>query len=232
MSRRGTLVVFDCDGVLVDSEPLALRVLGETLAEAGLRLDAAALAERFLGRSLASTVRILSDELGLALDDAALLAMRQALYASFRASLQPMPHVTEALDGLRAQVCVASSSQPERVEMSLRLTGLWPWFEGKTFSAAQVARGKPAPDLFLYAAARMGYDPGGCLVVEDSPAGIEAAHRAGMAVVGFAGGSHARTPAHRAAMAGRRPDWLVEDMRALPAIVERVRVGGRGLGNG
>ncbi len=219
MTPRAGLVIFDCDGVLVDSEPLSLRVLGETLAEAGLALDTGTIAARFLGRSLASTVRILGDEDGLALDAAALAEMRRRLYAAFRAELAPMPHIAQTLDALGAPFCVASSSQPERVELSLRLTGLWPRFEGRAFSAVEVADGKPAPDLFLYAAARLGYAADRCLVVEDSPAGIEAAHRAGMAVVGFTGGGHAALPAHRAAVAAMRPDRVIEDMRALPAIV-------------
>lgn len=212
------LVIFDCDGVLVDSEPIALRLLLETLAEAGLALDADVARHRFLGRSLASTREILAEDFGLTLSDAALGDMRRRLHAAFRAELRPIPGVAETLAALERPVCVASSSQPERIELSLRVTGLWRWFEGRAFSASMVARGKPAPDLFLHAAAAMGYAPADCLVVEDSPAGIAAAQAAGMRVVAFTGGSHAGSETHRRAVAALGADAVIEDMRALIAI--------------
>lgn len=212
------LVIFDCDGVLVDSEPIALRLLLETLAEAGLALDADVARDRFLGRSLASTREILAEDFGLTLSDAALGDMRRLLHAAFRAELRPIPGVAETLAALERPVCVASSSQPERIELSLRVTGLWRWFEGRAFSASMVARGKPAPDLFLHAAAAMGYAPADCLVVEDSPAGIAAAQAAGMRVVAFTGGSHAGSETHRRAVAALGADAVIEDMRALVAI--------------
>lgn len=213
------LVLFDCDGVLVDSEPIALRLLLETLAGAGLHLSPAEADALFLGRSLASTREIIAREYGLAVTDDSLDAMRRALYAAFRAELRPIPHVAEAIDALPCAFCVASSSQPERIELSLTVTGLWPRFRGRAFSATMVARGKPAPDLFLHAARTLGYAPDACLVVEDSPAGITAAQAAGMRVVAFTGGSHASTDEHRARVASLRPDALVADMRALPALV-------------
>ena len=213
------LVIFDCDGVLVDSEPIALRLLLETLAGAGLAMDAETANARFLGRSLASMRAILAEDHGLTLSDAALEEMRGRLYAAFRAELRPVPGVAEALAGLGRAFCVASSSQPERIELSLRVTGLWPFFEGRMFSATQVARGKPAPDLFLYAARSMGYAPAACLVVEDSRAGIAAAQAAGMRVVAFTGGSHAGNEAHRAAIAALAPDAVIDDMRRLVTLV-------------
>lgn len=209
------LVVFDCDGVLVDSEPIAMRVLLDTLTAAGLELDAGIAHDRFLGRSLASTVAILAADFGLTLDPAALAAMRARLHAAFRAELRPIPGVAATLAALAPPVCVASSSQPERIELSLRLTGLWPWFEGRAFSATEVDRGKPAPDLFLHAARAMGFAPAECLVVEDSPAGVRAAQAGGMRVVGFVGGGHAQGAAHRAALAALGPERVIEDMRAL-----------------
>jgi HAD superfamily hydrolase (TIGR01509 family) len=212
------LVVFDCDGVLVDSEPIAMRVLLETLAAAGLDLDEAAGYERLLGRSLAGVREILAEDFGIVLDDAALATMRRRLYAAFRAELRPIPGIAETLDRLALPYCVASSSQPERIEVSLRATGLWPRFAGRVFSATMVARGKPAPDLFLHAARTMGFAPGDCLVVEDSPAGIEAAQAGGMRVIGFLGGTHARRPAHRAAVAARAPDGIIEDITDLVAL--------------
>ena len=218
MARPG-LVIFDCDGVLVDSEPISLRLLLETLEAAGLHLGQAEADALFLGRSLATTREIVEREYGLAVTDDALDAMRRALYAAFRAELRPIAHITEALDALPVPFCVASSSQPERVELSLAVTGLWPRFAGRAFSATMVARGKPAPDLFLFAAETLGYPPAACLVVEDSPAGIQAAKAAGMKVVAFTGGSHAATDEHRARIADLGPDAVIADMRLLPALV-------------
>ena len=213
------LVIFDCDGVLVDSEPIALRLLLETLADAGLHLSAAEADALFLGRSLASTRATIVREYGVTVSDAALDAMRTALHAAFRAELRPIAHVAEALDALPVPFCVASSSQPERVELSLSVTGLWPRFAGRAFSATMVANGKPAPDLFLLAAETLGCPPAACLVVEDSPAGIQAAKAAGMKVVAFTGGSHADTEEHRARVADLGPDAVIADMRLLPALV-------------
>lgn len=209
-----SLIIFDCDGVLVDSEPIAMRLLLETLAEAGLVIEPEAANARFLGRSLAS-IRAILAESGLTLTDAALEEMRRRLYAAFEAELKPVAGVAEVLAALPVPYCVASSSQPERIELSLRVTGLWPRFEGRMFSATMVARGKPAPDLFLHAAKSMGHAPADCLVVEDSPAGIAAGQAAGMRVVAFTGGSHALTAAHRAAIAALGPDAVIDDIRQL-----------------
>ena len=218
MSDPPGLVIFDCDGVLVDSEPIALSLLLDTLARAGLPLDPEEARSRFLGKSLATTREILAADYALTLSDAALADMRHRLYTAFRADLAPIPHIAATLDALPCATCVASSSQPERIELSLTVTGLWPRFAGHTFSATMVARGKPAPDLFLYAANSMGYPAAACLVVEDSPAGITAAKAAEMRVVAFTGGSHATTDAHRAAIAALAPDALIDDMRALVSL--------------
>ena len=212
------LVIFDCDGVLVDSEPIALRLLLETLANAGLELDPDDAHARFLGKSLATTREILAEDFGVTLSDAALGEMRRRLYAAFRAELQPIPHIAQTLDALPCPFCVASSSQPERIELSLGVTGLWPRFAGRAFSATMVPRGKPAPDLFLYAAGTLGYTPRACLVVEDSPAGVMAARSAGMRVVAYTGGSHATSDHHRAGIADLEPDAIIDDMRVLPEL--------------
>jgi HAD superfamily hydrolase (TIGR01509 family) len=213
------LIIFDCDGVLVDSEPLAMAVLLDTIRGAGLELDPEIGYELFLGRSLASIGRTLVEDFGIKLDAVALEEMRQRLYARFRADLRPIPHLPEVVAGLPVPFCVASSSQPERIELALRLTGLWPYFEGKLFSATMVRNGKPAPDLFLLAAERMGYDPANSLVVEDSPAGIRAAQAAGMRVLAYNGGGHARNVQHEARLRALDPDWLSDDMRDLSTII-------------
>ncbi|WP_421590229.1 HAD family hydrolase [Shinella sp. M27] len=228
MAAKATeLVIFDCDGVLVDSEPISLTVLVEALAAAGVAMSEAEAHERFLGRSLKSTSEILHDEYGLAIDAAFLESMRKVLYERFRTELQPIDGIAETVDRLGIAHCVASSSQPERIRLSLSVTGLIDKFEPNIFSASMVLRGKPAPDLFLHASAAMGVEPGFCLVVEDSPAGIEAAKSAGMRVVAFTGGSHARTPRHRETLLDLKPDALFDDMRDLLQFVRSDKAGGK-----
>ena len=217
------LVIFDCDGVLVDSEPLAMAVLLDTIRAQGLEIDPGQGYELFLGRSLASVGEMLVEDFGVNLDQPALDEMRQRLYARFRAELEPIPHVPEVVAGLTTAFCVASSSQPERVELALRLTGLWERFEGRLFSATMVAHGKPAPDLFLLAAESMGYAPANSLVVEDSAAGIRAAQAAHMRVAAFTGGGHARNTEHEARLSALEPDWIIDDMRALPGLLRHWR---------
>jgi len=213
------LIIFDCDGVLVDSEPIAIRVLVEGLTALGHAIDEATAYERFLGRSLAAMQAILRDESRMVLSPDDLERMRLRLFEAYRRELRPIPGILEALDNLGGPYCVASSSQPERLRFSLEVTGLLPLFAPHLFSAAMVAQGKPAPDLFLYVARQMGARPADCLVIEDSAAGIEAARRAGMRVFGFTGGGHARTAAYRDRLAVLAPDAMFEDMRALPGLV-------------
>ncbi|AWM26026.1 hydrolase [Sinorhizobium fredii USDA 205] len=215
------LVIFDCDGVLVDSEPISLGVLVEVLDAAGVSMTTEEASERFLGRSLQSMSAILHDEYGLATDTAFLEAMRMRLYARFRQELKAVPGIRQAVEQLDAACCVASSSQPERIRLSLTVTGLIDLFEPHIFSATMVTHGKPAPDLFLHASAQMGYAPANCIVVEDSPAGIEAAKAAGMRVFAFAGASHARNERHRQALANLDPDVLFDDMGELIQFVRQ-----------
>lgn len=214
-----SFVIFDCDGVLVDSEPLSMRVLLETIRGKGVELAPEVVYDRFLGRSLASVCHDLEESYGVTLDGPALADLRRNLFAAFEAELQPTAGIADVLPRLAVPFCVASSSVPERIELSLRVTRLWRHFEGKLFSAAMVARGKPAPDLFELAAASMGHAPALSVVVEDSPVGIEAARAAGMRVVGFLGGSHARRPAHRAAIEALQPDAVIDEMRLLPELL-------------
>ena len=198
------LVIFDCDGVLV-----------EALDVAGVSMGADEAAERFLGKSLKTMSEILHDEYGLAIDDHFLEGMRKTLYARFREELQPIENIRQVVEALPVSCCVASSSQPERIRLSLSVTGLIDCFEPNIFSASMVRNGKPAPDLFLHASEVMGVPPDACVVIEDSPAGVMAAQAAGMRVCAFAGGSHARTGRHRAALSVLKPDVLFDDMREL-----------------
>ncbi len=213
------LVIFDCDGVLVDSEPIAVRVLLEGLGEIGHAMDEEHAYERFLGRSLANMQSVLRAEFGFELLPDRLDLMRQRLFEVYRQELMPIDGVAAMLDRLTTPRCVASSSQMERLRLSLEVTGLLSRFVPHLFSASMVAQGKPAPDLFLHVAERMAVRPEACLVIEDSTAGIEAAQRAGMRVFGFVGGSHARSAAYRAKLAGLAPDFIFDDISQLPELI-------------
>ncbi|UNK58637.1 HAD family hydrolase [Pseudoxanthomonas daejeonensis] len=214
-----SLVIFDCDGVLVDSEPLSLSVLSEALTGQGLPADIPYVTRHFLGRQL-STVRThaLSQQLDLAPGFEHDLNTR--LVQRFREELLPIPHVADALAGLGLPRCVASSSDLARVRLSLEVTGLAAYFGENVYTAEMVARGKPEPDLFLYAARQMGVEPAACLVIEDSPYGVLAARAAGMEVWGFTGGSHHREgddPGRPLLEAGAHR--LFEDMRKLGSAI-------------
>jgi HAD superfamily hydrolase (TIGR01509 family) len=190
---RFDLVIFDNDGVLVDSEGHANRILSELLVEYGHPLSRDDCVARFLGTSLASVRRLVEAELGRTLPHDFEERYHTDLFDVFRQALRPVPGVIEALDRVDAATCVASSGTHERIRLALTTTGLFERFAGRIFSAEDVARGKPAPDLFLHAAARLRVDPSRCAVIEDSPLGIEAANAAGMTAFGFAG----LTPAAR-----------------------------------
>ncbi len=214
------LIIFDCDGVLVDSEPLAMRVLLQIIADAGIEIERSLAFRSFLGRSLASISESLNQSHGTHLSDASLASMRDQLYALYRKELKATPWLKDVLAGLELPFCVASSSQLERIRLSLDLTGLLPKFEPNIFSASMVANGKPAPDLFLHAAAQMGVAPENCLVIEDSPAGIMAARAAGMRVFAYVGGGHIAESGLRADVEALDPDAIMEDMRALPGLLD------------
>jgi HAD superfamily hydrolase (TIGR01509 family) len=184
------LVIFDCDGVLVDSELIFARVLAECLIEA----DFPATTEEGLalgfGKTLATLCAAVEDRFGRPLPQEFFETMRTRTALVLERELQPIPGVEELLDTLPLPRCVASNGHLERVRKRLALTGLLRFFDPHVFSAIQVAHGKPAPDLFLFAAERLGVQPGDCIVVEDSVPGVEAAIAAEMPVVGFCGGSH------------------------------------------
>jgi HAD superfamily hydrolase (TIGR01509 family) len=220
------LIISDCDGVLVDSEPISIAVLLDVLARAGHVMDEETAYRLFLGRSMATTIELLRNDFGFVVTSDHLDQARTALNERFRRELKPIPGVRNALGKLSAPRCIASSSKPERIRLSLSLTGLLDQFEPHIYSAAMVERGKPAPDLFLHAARDMGAEPGRCLVIEDSPAGVEAAKAAGMGVFGFTGGSHAHAGGLAAALALLEPAAVFDDMRLLPSLVAALGKGG------
>jgi len=184
------LVLFDCDGVLVDSEMIASRELAAYLAEQGIAISPEESRKRFTGCSLKTVHDKIETEDGVTLPTTFEEDLRARDRAAFERDLKPIPGVRQVLERLTIAKCVASSGSPEKIRHSLTHTGLIGFFHPHLFSAQNVARGKPAPDLFLWAANEMNADPKRCLVIEDSPVGIEAALAAGMQVIGFSGGSH------------------------------------------
>jgi HAD superfamily hydrolase (TIGR01509 family) len=213
MARPLQLVIFDCDGVLVDSERLAVRVEAALLAELGWPLSQADVIERFMGRSQAFMLEAIQERLAGRLPDGWQDLLERRYRSAFEAELTPVDGVVEALDRIAVPTCVASGGGHEMLRYTLGLTGLYERFAGRIFSAAEVAEGKPAPDLFLHAAARLGAEPAACAVVEDSRYGVQAARAAGMRAFGYTGGL---TPPER--LAGPRT-VLFDDMRKLPDLL-------------
>ena len=211
------LVIFDCDGVLVDSERIAVRVEAELLAELGWPLSQAEIVERFMGRTTEYMDEAIEAQLGSRLPGDWRDQFQRRYREAFAAELVPVDGVLDALDQIAVPTCVASSGSHDKLRFTLGHTGLYERFEGRIFSGYEVANGKPAPDLFLHAAARMGAGPARCAVVEDSLYGVLAARAAGMRVFGYAGGL---TPADR--LEGEAT-VVFEDMRELPRLLADAR---------
>lgn len=184
------LVIFDCDGVLIDSEIISARMLVAALAQLGVQIDLAYVGTHFLGRSYPVVMQQIRREFGLELPGDFEDQYRARLMQAFDTQLTIMPHVRGVMDQLARPYCIATSSSPKRVEHSLTLVGLQHLLGPRLFTSTMVARGKPAPDLFLHAAQVMGADPARCLVIEDSLMGVKAGLAAGMQVWRFVGGSH------------------------------------------
>jgi HAD superfamily hydrolase (TIGR01509 family) len=213
------LLIFDCDGVLVDSEVISAEVVAEVLHEAGVTIPVEHVYRDFLGRSMDTMRAIIDRDHGFAIGESELASIRARMQRRLRRELRPIPGIAKAIGRLSLARCVASSSRPERIRLSLEMTGLYDFFAPNIFSATMVKDGKPAPDLFLHAAKNMGYAPTACVVVEDSPAGVEAAKRAGMRVYAFVGGTHATPSRLKDALADMRPDVIFDDMLRLPELL-------------
>ncbi len=179
------LLIFDCDGVLIDSEPLASRILWQSLRDAGLKISHREVWQRFTGCAEADAKRICEEELGLTDVDVLFRDQRIALEAEFNRSLSAMAGMPALVSSLPVRKCVASNSSLERLQKSLGLFDLWHEFAPNIFSGEMVPRPKPAPDLFLHCARECGVDPAYCLVIDDSPHGIVGAVAAGMRAIGF-----------------------------------------------
>ncbi|QOZ54014.1 HAD family hydrolase [Bradyrhizobium sp. CCBAU 53338] len=208
---RPDMIIFDCDGVLVDSELLSCRCLSEVLAEFGFQLSVEQALGLFLGRSTKAIEQYYRD-LGQALPDDFLPRLKASVLERFAGALQPIPGVAAVLSGLETPRCVASSSDLDRVSLSLDVTGLAPHFGDRLYTAQMVRHGKPAPDLFLHAAGKMQADPARTLVIEDSVSGVQAAKAAGMMVWGFVGGGHYRARDGRAILSAAGADRVFAQM--------------------
>jgi HAD superfamily hydrolase (TIGR01509 family) len=185
-------VIFDSDGVLVDSEPIANAILARVLTELGVPTTTEESMRDYMGRSFVHTEEVVAQRTGQPAPPQLRERYYARLYDAFECDgLAPVPGIAQALDAIGLPRCVASSGPHEKIRRALRATGLLDRFPDEAiFSAQDVAHGKPAPDLFLHAATSMGFDPASTAVVEDSPAGVEAGKAAGMVVLGYAG----RTP--------------------------------------
>jgi HAD superfamily hydrolase (TIGR01509 family) len=218
LDRKIDLVIFDCDGVLVDSEVISCRAHAATLTRHGYPITEDQVFDRFLGRSMRQATLEVEAELGRSLPDDFHTQVYAEIFREFATSLEATPHIVETLAAIRLPVCVASSGPPEKISASLNRVGLYDRFAPHIFSAVQVKHGKPAPDLFLFTAEQMKVSPARCLVIEDSVSGIAAARVAGMTVLGYHGGSHCR-PGHADTLRVAGAAVTFDDMRQLPDLI-------------
>ena len=211
--RSPALVIFDCDGVLVDSEHLSHRVLHEMLLEQGVAISYEETIDRFMGTSTSGFLEGVSALCGGSIPDGFLGRFREETLAAFAETLTAVPGVEEMLLSLPVPYCVASNGRHFKMQATLGKTGLLKHFENRIFSSEDVANPKPAPDLFLHAARTLGANPRECIVVEDSPTGVLAARAAGMRVLGYS----AMTPSNRLAEAGAHA--VFGSMSQLPPLL-------------
>jgi HAD superfamily hydrolase (TIGR01509 family) len=211
------LVIFDCDGVLVDSEVISCRAHAEMLTRHGYQISAEQVLRRFLGVSDREARLIVEAEMGRGLPDDFEEQVKQTTL-QFYDELKAIAHSAEAIAAIGVPKCVASSGTPEKIRHGLTCAGLYDALAPHIFSAVQVKRGKPAPDLFLFAAEQMGAAPERCVVIEDSVPGVTGARAAGMTVLGFHGGSHCRD-GHAARLRAAGARGTFDDMRQLPALI-------------
>jgi HAD superfamily hydrolase (TIGR01509 family) len=212
MANLVELVIFDCDGVLVDSDRISLRIQADWISALGVETSYEDCVRDFLGLGMPATLEIVSERLGRPLPPGSVEELDDAVREAFRRELRPVAGIAEALEAIDLPTCVASSGSQAKMRLTLSLVGLWDRFAGRIFSAEEVQSGKPAPDLFLHAAAQMRTPPPRCVVVEDSTFGVAAARAAGMPAFGYApeGGGG------RLAREGAR---TFESMSELPALL-------------
>jgi len=209
VTRRYDLVIFDCDGVLVDSEPVTLRVLRDFLNELGANLTLDETIRLYLGKSLKQDIALTTSVIGRTPPEGFYEDFQVRRDAALSSEVAIVPHVREAIEALTVPYCVASGADLGKMQITLGRTGLLPLFEGRMFSLTHVKRSKPAPDVYLLAAETMGVDPSRCAVIEDSPPGITAGIAAGMTVFGYCGLHDGRMQLEAGAVA------VFDDMRKM-----------------
>jgi HAD superfamily hydrolase (TIGR01509 family) len=216
------LVIFDCDGVLVDSEVISCRAHAATLTRHGYPITEDQVLKRFLGVSDREARMTIEAELGRSLPADFEAQMKQAALQRYADELRLVPYIAETIAAMELPKCVASSGTPEKIRHGLICAGLYDLLAPHIFSAVQVKRGKPAPDLFLFAAEQMQAAPARCVVIEDSVPGVTGAVAAGMTVLGFHGGSHCR-PGHADTLRAAGAAVTFDDMRQLPGLIDVAR---------
>jgi len=212
------LIIFDCDGVLVDSEVISCRAHAATLTRHGYPITSDQVLDRFLGVSDREARLKIEAELGRSLPVDFEAQMKQAALQRYADELRPIPHINDVIATIGLPKCVASSGTPEKIRHGLTCAGLYDLLAPHIFSATQVKRGKPAPDLFLFAAEQMKASPERCVVIEDSIPGVTGALAAGMTVLGFHGGSHCR-PGYADTLRAAGAAATFDDMRELPGLI-------------
>lgn len=214
------LIIFDCDGVLIDSEMISIRLLHQLFVKSGVNLTELDVMQRFQGRSLKSALEEVKAEFGVEISEHAVNAMNAKLFDAFERDLTQVKGVQHFIESLDNEICVASSSHPERLEHSLGVVSLLRYFDGHIYSATMVKWGKPAPDLFLLAAQDMGYSPQHCVVIEDSSFGILAAKSAGMHAIGITAASHTKAPEFSSKLQQAGADFVATNYKALSQYLE------------
>jgi len=209
------LVIFDCDGVLIDSEPIANRVFRDQLAVAGLDLPLDKVMSTFVGNTKDGCIELAGRMLGRPLPPDFGDQWDRELFVALRAEVKPVEGIPDLLASMRIPYCVASNGNRDRMQLALEAAGLLRFVDGRIFTASQVARPKPAPDLFLHAAKTMGAEPRDCVVIEDTPTGTKAGVAAGMKVFGYAGAPH--SDAAGLASHGATVFWAMHELPALLA---------------
>ncbi|OUL34056.1 HAD family hydrolase [Nostoc sp. T09] len=220
--NRFKLVIFDCDGVLVDSERIVNRIFAEMLTEVGFPMTYAEMTQQFTGKSLKTCLEIIEQSYNKPLPKNFIELCKEREITALQQELQPVSGITEILEQITSPKCVASNSSHRHIQLVLKLTGLLDRFDGKLYSANDVSRPKPFPDVYLYAAEQMNTNPEDCAVIEDSVPGVQAASAAGMTVFGYAQYSDVSRQAAarlRTALAEAGAKIVFNDMRQLAQLL-------------
>lgn len=215
------LIIFDCDGVLVDSELLSAKATAKALTEYGIPMDQETALKLFTGITLDKSLVVIEEEYGVLLSADYLQRKAELTALEFKEFLKPVPGIIDLLDGLSVPFCLASNSEHKRLKITLEYAKLAPYFVGQVHSADDVPLGKPAPDLFLYAAKRNNISPDKCLVIDDSPTGIKAASAAGMASIGFVGGTHVG-PGLSEKLLAHGAEWIMHSHMEVQQLINSV----------